>query len=67
MSHAPKSHRGVIVGLLSITFEKLWRSGDIPEDWKKANVTPIYKKGLKEDRGNYRLISHTSVPGKVVE
>ncbi|KAK4815769.1 hypothetical protein QYF61_007187 [Mycteria americana] len=52
---------------LSIAFEKLWRSGDIPEDWKKANVTPIYKKGLKEDRGNYRLISHTSVPGKVVE
>lgn len=28
----------VIVRLLSIIFQKSWRSGDIPEDWMKANV-----------------------------
>ncbi|KAK4828724.1 hypothetical protein QYF61_000715 [Mycteria americana] len=38
----------VIARPLSIIFQKSWRSGDVPEDWKKANVTPIYKKGLKE-------------------
>ena len=37
----------IVVTLLSIVFEKLWRSGDIPEDWKKANVTPIYKKASR--------------------
>ncbi|KAK4821781.1 hypothetical protein QYF61_002197 [Mycteria americana] len=57
----------VIVRLLSIIFDKSWTSGDIPEDWKKANVTPIYKKGLKKHPGNYRPISLTSVPGKVME
>ncbi|GAB0203450.1 mitochondrial enolase superfamily member 1 [Grus japonensis] len=57
----------IIVRPLSIIFEKSWRSGDIPEDWKKANVTLIYKKGLKEDPGNYRPISLTSVLGKVLE
>ena len=31
-----------------IIFEKSWRSGDIPDAWKGANVIPIYKKGPKE-------------------
>lgn len=38
----------VIVRLFSIIFEKPWRSGDIPEDWKKSNVTPFKEKDLKE-------------------
>ena len=28
-----------------------------PWDWKKANVTAIFKKAKKEDLGNYRLVS----------
>ena len=42
-------------------------TGEVPEDWRLASVTPIYSKGCKEDLGNYRLVSLTSVPGKVME
>ncbi|KAK4807096.1 hypothetical protein QYF61_018437 [Mycteria americana] len=44
-----------------------WESREVPVDWKLANVIPIFKKGKKEDPGNHRPVSHTSVPGKIME
>jgi len=57
----------VIVEPLSIIFERSWRKGEVPEDWRKVNVTPIFEKGKKEDPGNYRPVRLTSIPGKVME
>ncbi|KAF1451556.1 putative RNA-directed DNA polymerase from transposon X-element, partial [Spheniscus demersus] len=52
---------------LSIIYQQSWLTGEVPDDWRLANVTPIYKKGWKEDPGNYRPVSLTSVPGKIME
>ncbi|KAJ7419856.1 hypothetical protein BTVI_23650 [Pitangus sulphuratus] len=43
-------------------------TGEIPADWKLANIVPVFKKGKKEDHRNYNLfVPGTSVPGKVME
>jgi len=57
----------VIAEPLSIIFERFWRTGEVPEDCRKVNVTPIFKKGGKGDPGNYRLVRLTSIPGKIME
>ena len=52
--------------LLAI-YQRSWLTGEVPEDWRLADVTPIFKKGHKEDPGNYRPVSLNSVLGKVME
>lgn len=41
----------VIARLLSIMLEKTWQSGKVPMT-RKANVTPVFKKGKKGDSNN---------------
>ncbi|KAJ7414297.1 hypothetical protein WISP_84896 [Willisornis vidua] len=44
-----------------------WRSEEVPEDWKKPNVTPVFKKSKKEDLGNCQPVCFTSIPRKIME
>lgn len=52
---------------LSIIFWQSCESGGAPVDWKLVNVAPDFKKSKKEDTGNYRAVSLTSVPGEIME
>ncbi|KAK4816316.1 hypothetical protein QYF61_015000 [Mycteria americana] len=39
---------------LSIVYQQSWLTGEVPDNWRLASVTPIYKKGQKEDPGKSR-------------
>jgi len=52
---------------LSILFSTSFNAADLPDIWKMANVTPIFKKGQTCDPSNYRPISLTCVLCKVME
>ena len=48
-------------------FNSSLQTGVVVTDWKMANVTPVFKKGSKSSPSNYRPISLTSIPGKLME
>jgi len=52
---------------LEILLNKSLSTAEVPAEWKAANVTPIFKKGAKGDVGNYRPVSLTSIPCKLLE
>jgi len=52
---------------LSIIYQKSWLTGEVPDVCRIASVRAIYKKGRKEDPRNYRPVSLTSLPGKIME
>lgn len=56
-----------IAPILTIIYQKSISTGDLPRDWLRANVTPLYKKGNRSEPANYRPVSLTSIPCKILE
>ena len=50
-----------------IIYKKSLEEGRLPREWKTARVVPIFKKGSKKSPGNYRPVSLTSIPCKMME
>eukprot|EP00061_Rhincodon_typus_P013368 g39699.t1 len=48
----------MILGMNSLSYEEQLRflaTGEVLEDWRVANVVPLFKKGNRDNPGNYRL------------
>ena len=56
-----------IAPILQLIFQKSVEAGQVPLDWKTANVCPIFKKGQKYNAANYRPVSLTYVCSKLLE
>lgn len=56
----------VIARPLLIVFDQSWQLGEVSKDWRKANVIAIFKNGKKGNPGNYKMVSLTWIPRKVM-
>lgn len=56
-----------IAPILTMIYQKSYETGQIPMDWKSAEVTPVFKKGGKTAACNYRPISLTCIACKIME
>ena len=54
--------KAIIPDMISARFlkETTLHQPDIPDEWEKVNVTPIFKSGNKDHKANYRPVSLTS-------
>ena len=50
-----------------LLFQASLNQGKVPEDWKRATIVPLFKKGDKARAVNYRPVSLTSISSKLLE
>ena len=56
-----------VTPILSLIFSASLHQGKIPDEWKEATATPIFKKGDRGKASNYRPVSLTSITCKIME
>ena len=54
-----------IIEPLFKTFENCLKCGILPDDWKKGNIEPIFKKGNKQDIKKHRPVSLLPICTKI--
>ena len=65
--HLLKNCADLLVIPLTYIFRKSFQDSCLPDDWKRANVTPLHKKGSRLDVNNFRPVSLTCVSCKIME
>ena len=56
-----------ISAALTLIFQSSVKQGKVPNEWKRAKISPIFKKDDKTSAENYRPDSITSITSKLLE
>ena len=53
--------------ILTLIYNESLAQGNVPDDWRQTNVSPVFKKEEKYDAANYRSVSLTCICCKTLE
>ena len=62
-----KTCADAIAPALTCIYRRSIQTGQLPADWRSANITAVFKKGERNKAENYRPVSLTSVACKLLE
>ena len=56
-----------LASILTLLFKAFLHQQSLPDIWKHANISPVYKKGDKTNPPNYHPVSSTCISYKLLE
>ena len=62
-----KESSSEIAPILTLVYNGSFANSTVPDDWRQANVAPVFKKCEKNDAANYRPVSLTCICCKTLE
>ena len=62
LKHCPGSIAPVLQKIYQASIETKY----LQSDWRRANIAPVFKKGNRSCPANYRPVSLTSIPCKIL-
>ena len=60
-----KATRELIIPYLTLLFNNIYLTGEFPDGWSESIITPVHKRGAKNNPNNYRAISLTNSVSKI--
>jgi len=66
-SHLLKETSNELAPILTVIFQHSLDTGQVPHEWKTAQISPIYKKENRCTPANYRPVSLTCICSKLLE
>ena len=55
----------ILSGPLSVLFNKIYLQNRLPEQWQMSVITPVFKKGKKDEISNYRPVANLCSGSKI--
>ena len=57
----------LVIPYLTLLFNNIYLTGEFPDDWSESRITPVHKRGAKNNSNNYRAIYLMHSVSKIVK